>query len=104
MHRPAGLPCISASVADRAADKAQSQKLMPVSVGLDASGRPTPALVKKLLALGAPDTPVAKLRRALDGKAEALFLDSTSKGASLADGLQLALQDAIDRSCRSRRS
>jgi glycyl-tRNA synthetase beta chain len=84
-------------VADRAADKAQSQKLMPVSVGLDASGKPTPALVKKLLALGAPDTPVAELRRAMDGKAEALFLDSTSKGASLADGLQLALQDAIDR-------
>uniref|UniRef100_UPI0005B9A06E glycine--tRNA ligase subunit beta n=1 Tax=Pseudacidovorax intermedius TaxID=433924 RepID=UPI0005B9A06E len=39
-------------VAPRAADKAVSQKLMPVSVGLDAAGQPTPALVKKLAALG----------------------------------------------------
>jgi glycyl-tRNA synthetase beta chain len=40
-------------VAAQAADKALSQKLMPVSVGLDASGQPTPALLKKLQSLGA---------------------------------------------------
>src|SRR5437764_628622 len=40
-------------VAAQAADKAVSQKLMPVSVGLDASGNATPALLKKLQALGA---------------------------------------------------
>jgi len=34
------------AVAARAADKAVSQKLMPVSVGLDASGDATPALRK----------------------------------------------------------
>ena len=82
-------------VAQQAADKAQSQKLMPVSVGLDASGAATPALRKKLLALGVPDVAVADLRRAMDGKAEALFLDSTSTGATLAEGLQLALLEAI---------
>jgi len=64
-------------VAERAADKAQSQKLMPVSVGLDGSGKATAALLKKLQALGAPHANVAELRRAMDGKAEALFLDST---------------------------
>ena len=84
-------------VAERAADKAQSQKLMPVSVGLDSSGKPTPALLKKLQALGVPDAHVADLRRAMDGKAESLFLDSTSKGVDLADGLQEALRDAIAR-------
>ena len=40
-------------VAAQAADKALSQKLMPVSVGLDAQGQATPALLKKLQALGA---------------------------------------------------
>jgi glycyl-tRNA synthetase beta chain len=82
-------------VARQAADKAQSQKLMPVSVGLDAAGAATPALLKKLQALGAQDVAVAHLRRAMDGKVEALFLDSTVRGATLAAGLQLALQEAI---------
>ena len=36
----------------KADDKAVQQKLMPVSVGLDASGQASPALIKKLQALG----------------------------------------------------
>ena len=83
------------AVADRAADKAVSQKLMPVSVGLDASGKPTPALLKRLAALGADETAVAALRRAPDGKAEALFYDSVAPGVDLAAGLQKALDEAI---------
>ena len=82
-------------VAPRAADKAVSQKLMPVSVGLDAAGQPTPALVKKLAALGLDASAAAGLRRAPDGKAEALFHDSTVAGATLAEGLQKALAEAI---------
>ncbi len=83
------------SVAARAADKAVSQKLMPVSVGLDAAGNATPALLKKLQALGADASAVAQLRRAPDGKAEALFHDSTVPGATLAEGLQKALHDSL---------
>nr|WP_315489401.1 glycine--tRNA ligase subunit beta [uncultured Rhodoferax sp.] len=83
------------AVATQAADKAVSQKLMPVAVGLDASGNPTPALLKKLQSLGADTSAVAGLKRAPDGKAEALFYDSTVKGATLAEGLQKALLDAI---------
>jgi glycyl-tRNA synthetase beta chain len=82
-------------VAARAADKAVSQKLMPVSVGLDASGAPTPALLKRLAALGADATAVAGLKRAPDGKAEALFFDSVQPGVDLAAGLQKALDEAI---------
>jgi glycyl-tRNA synthetase beta chain len=78
-----------------AADKAVQQKLMPVSVGLDANGNATPALLKKLQALGAGPETVAQLKRAPDGKAEALFYDSIVKGASLAEGLQKALSEAI---------
>jgi glycyl-tRNA synthetase beta chain len=87
------------AVAACAADKAVSQKLMPVSVGLDASGAPTPALLKRLGALGvdAGDmaSAVARLKRAMDGKAEALFYDSVQPGADLATGLQKALDDAL---------
>ena len=83
------------AVAAQGADKAVSQKLMPVAVGLDASGNPTPALLKKLQALGADASAVAGLKRAPDGKAEALFYDSTVKGATLAEGLQKALLEAI---------
>ncbi|MBL0945540.1 MAG: glycine--tRNA ligase subunit beta [Hydrogenophaga sp.] len=79
----------------RAADKPVSQKLMPVAVGLDASGQPTPALLKRLGALGADASAVAGLRRAPDGKAEALFFDSVAPGAELAAGLQKALDEAI---------
>jgi glycyl-tRNA synthetase beta chain len=82
-------------VAAQAADKAVSQKLMPVSVGLDASGNATPALLKRLQALGADASAVAGLTRAMDGKAEALFYNSTAKGVVLADGLQKAMEDAI---------
>jgi glycyl-tRNA synthetase beta chain len=82
-------------VAARGADKAVQSKLMPVSVGLDAQGTPTPALLKKLAALGADASAVPQLKRAMDGKAEALFLDSVQPGAVLADGLQKALDHAL---------
>jgi glycyl-tRNA synthetase beta chain len=83
------------AVVAQAADKAVSQKLMPVSVGLDAAGHATPALLKKLQALGADASAVAGLKRAMDGKAEALFYDSTVKGATLAEGLQKALGESL---------
>jgi glycyl-tRNA synthetase beta chain len=84
-----------AGVAAQAADKAVSQKLMPVAVGLDAAGNATPALLKKLQALGADASAVAGLKRAPDGKAEALFFESNVTGATLAEGLQKALLEAI---------
>ena len=80
-----------------APQRAQSVKLMPVAVGLAADGSPTPALLKKLAALGADAGAVPSLRRAPDGKAEALFLDSTVPGATLAAGLQAALDEALAR-------
>ncbi|MCO5103467.1 MAG: glycine--tRNA ligase subunit beta [Burkholderiaceae bacterium] len=87
------------AVADKAADKAVQQKLMPVTVGLDKDGNATPVLLKKLQALGAdvsnPAAAVAALKRAQDGKAEALFYDSVVPGATLQAGLQKALDEAI---------
>ena len=83
------------AVASFAADKAVSAKLMPVAVGLTADGQPTPALLKKLQALGADASAVPGLKRALDGKADALFLERTVAGARLQEGLQKALLEAI---------
>ena len=82
-------------VAAVAADKPVVQKLMPVAVGLDAAGNATPALLKKLTALGADASCVPNLRRENDGKADILFYDSLAKGATLSEGLQKALEAAL---------
>ena len=82
-------------VRGRAPDKAVSQKLMPVAVGLDAAGAPTPALRKKLQALGLDDSAVPGLKRVHDGKADVLYADTLAAGASLQDGLQAALAHAL---------
>jgi len=83
----------------KAEDKAVQQKLMPVAVGLDASGNATPALLKKLGAMGAdvsdPAAAVAALKREGEGKAAALFYDSLMTGATLDTGLQKALDEAL---------
>ncbi len=84
-----------AEVLAEAADKVITQKLMPVSVGLDASGNATPALIKRLNGFGLDESAVAQLSKQADGKNEALFLDVTQKGVALKDGLQIALNEAI---------
>ncbi len=86
-----------AGVLARAADKPVSTKLMPVSVGLDADGKATPALLKRLASLGADASAVGQLRRAPDGKNEALFHDSIAPGITLTDGLQRALEVALEK-------
>lgn len=87
------------AVLAKAQDKAVQQKLMPVSVGLDAEGAATPALLKKLQSLGVDvsdaQAAVAVLRTAGEGKAAVLFYDSTVSGDTLAVGLQHALENAL---------
>ncbi len=92
---PRRLAAYITRVVAKADDKPVQVKLMPVSVGLDAEGKATPALLKKLQALGADASTVSSLQRRVDGKAEALFLDSVVDGATLDNGLQKALDEAI---------
>jgi glycyl-tRNA synthetase beta chain len=80
-----------------APDKTSTQKLMPVSVGLDANGNATPALVKRLNGMGLNEAAVSRLTKQMDGKNEALFLEVTQKGVSLSDGLQKAIEEAIQK-------
>ncbi|HEY9097301.1 MAG TPA: glycine--tRNA ligase subunit beta [Thiobacillus sp.] len=92
---PRRLAVLLQGVLEKAADKPVSTKLMPVAVGLDANGKATPALLKRLAALGADESAVSTLRRAVDGKNEVLFYDSIAPGTTLADGLPRALQAAM---------
>lgn len=80
-----------------APEKQVREKVLPVSVALDANGQPTAPLAKKLAALGFPDFPVSDLERASDGKNEAFFLRYSAPGATLADGLQAVLDEALAR-------
>jgi len=81
------------NVAGRSPDTPFRQKILPVTVAYDAQGRATPALAKKLAALGlAADAPLV---RASDGKTEALFHDGIKAGIDLASALQDALAAAI---------
>ncbi|HEY9027288.1 MAG TPA: glycine--tRNA ligase subunit beta [Burkholderiaceae bacterium] len=84
-------------VAAKAADRALQQKLMPAAVGFDKDGNASPALLKKLASLGFGPEAVPSLKRLPDGKAESLFIDSTVAGATLAEGLQKALDEALAR-------
>ncbi|MGZ8251024.1 MAG: glycine--tRNA ligase subunit beta [Methylophilaceae bacterium] len=83
------------NIATQADDKAVSQKLMPASVGLDANGDATPALLKRLGTLGADASVVPSLKRENDGKADVLFLDVVVPGAKLTEGLQKALDETL---------
>jgi glycyl-tRNA synthetase beta chain len=71
------------------------EKVLPVSVALDKDGQPTAPLAKKLAALGFPDFKVSDLERASDGKADAFFLRYAAPGATLAEGLQAALDETL---------
>jgi len=84
-------------VASRAADKPLLHKLMPVSVALNAEGQATPALLKRLSAMGLDESVVAQLKRAPDGKAEALFFDTVAPGVELTAGLQKALDETLSK-------
>ena len=92
---PRRLAVIVKNVRDVAPEKQVREKVLPVSVALDKDGQPTPPLAKKLAALGFPDFPLAELERAQDGKAEAFFLRYAAPGATLADGLQAALDETL---------
>jgi glycyl-tRNA synthetase beta chain len=80
-------------------DKSIREKVLPVSVALDATGNPSAPLAKKLAALAAlsnaDNLGIADLERAPDGKADSFFYTYTAPGAPLQGSLQIALEEAI---------
>ena len=82
-------------VASEGAPREVVEKLMPVTVALDASGHPTEALQKKLKAKGIDVSAVPHFERKLDGKTETLFYRANLPGAKLSEVLALIVNDAI---------
>jgi glycyl-tRNA synthetase beta chain len=80
------------NVADQAADRTETKKLMPSKVGFDASGAPTAALAKRLEKEGAA---AGDCERRMEGDAEYVFLERRLPGVGLAEGLQASLLDSI---------
>jgi glycyl-tRNA synthetase beta chain len=88
----------------RSPDMPVTRKLMPASVALDADGKPTLALRRKLEGMGrghladrwpdAADGP-DRLKRESDGKADAIFLYTVAQGVPLAKGLQQTLEATL---------
>jgi glycyl-tRNA synthetase beta chain len=96
---PRRLAVLVTNVRDTSPDKSLREKVLPVSVALDAEGRPSAPLVKKLAAMavqtGATIITPDQLERAQDGKAESFFYSYTAKGSALATGLQTTLEETI---------
>jgi len=89
---PRRLAAFVKDVHAKAHDTKESLKLMPITIGLGAGGEPTPALLKKLSALGYDASIVNDLTRKTDG---ALYIDREKEGVTLLEGLQVALDEAI---------
>ena len=94
---PRRLGVLVHGVLSEAPAKEVEQKLMPKSVGLTPEGAPTPALSKKLNALGLGHLGVSDLLIIGDGKTEQLWVKSIQNGVSLVDGAQKALNEAISK-------
>ena len=81
-------------VLEKSPDTAFEQRLVPVRVGLDADGNPTPALTKKMAALGITAS-VADLKRVNDGKNEQLVYEGVRAGVAVKDARQKALEESV---------
>jgi glycyl-tRNA synthetase beta chain len=85
------------NVAGKAADRSESIKLLPASVGF-ANGVATPPLLKKLNSLGkslGAEEAARYFERQLAEKHEYLTLDRNVSGATVAEGLQKALNESL---------
>ena len=78
-----------------APDKSLKERLLPVSVAFDASGKATPALIGKLKAKQLSHVDPATLPREHDGKTDVLYYADVAKGGPLVTGLESALDEAI---------
>lgn len=78
-------------------DKQIREKVLPVSVAMDAAGQPTAPLAKKLAAMGFADLQISDLERAADGKADSFFYTYTAAGSALAPALQTSIEESISK-------
>jgi len=88
-------------VANSVSEPARAVALVPVNIGFDDGGKPTPALDKAIKAKTGFETvdsvPPDRLERRSDGKLERLYYIEPPITIHLRSALQEALDDAIDR-------
>ena len=78
-------------------DKQLREKVLPVSVALDANGNATSPLLKKLASMNCSHLQISDLERASDGKAEVLYYSYVAKGSLLSVGLLSSMEDTISK-------
>ena len=84
-------------VREKSPDKAFDEKLVPARVGLDKAGKPTPALIKRLAAIGRDESAVESIVSRNDGKLDMLYLPSVAEGRTIGEALQTALEHTVER-------
>jgi glycyl-tRNA synthetase beta chain len=92
---PRRLAILAPGVLAEAPEVTAFEKIMPVSVALDADGQPTPALKKKLAARGIPMEAVPAFETRLDGKSESFFYKAAVPGAKLDEALSGLVAEAL---------
>lgn len=91
---PRRMAVLVTDVAAVSPDESFKQKLVPARIGLDAEGKATPVLMKKMAALGIT-CDVSELKKENDGKNEQLVYEGVKAGQPLAVGLQVVLDEAV---------
>ena len=92
---PRRLAVLITDVRATSPDQQCREKVLPVSVALDANGNATAPLQKKLTAMGFADVQISQLERANDGKAESFFYSYTAPGLALEQVLQSAIEESV---------
>ena len=91
---PRRLACRITNVAAVSPEKKIQERLLPVKIGLDANGQPTPPLQKKLDSLGLGTIGLDQLETISDGKQDVLHISRTQAGKALEESLNKALEVA----------
>src|SRR6266704_588399 len=95
---PRRLAVLIQDVLPKAPERTERIKLMPAKVAFNTDGKPSPALLKRLdKEPGGASVLVANVQRTLEGNMEYAIVELTIAGASLVQGLQAALDDAISK-------
>ncbi|MFM8491404.1 MAG: glycine--tRNA ligase subunit beta [Candidatus Methylopumilus sp.] len=84
-------------VKDKAENQNTSIKLMPVSVGFEASGKPTEALLKKLHAIGLDEKSVNLIAKKNENNSEVLYIDKDIEGVKLKDIIAECISSSLIR-------
>ncbi len=82
-------------VYEKSSDKQVKEKLLPVSIALDANGNMSAPLLKKLNSLGISEPRIEEFERIGEGKNEAFYISLTKPGIALVEGAQEALNSSI---------